>query len=112
MASTELLPTKRTLDDAVLPQPRRFKASDLPLSSTQRASIENLSNMIKKKGEFDILRKKIWSLYADSVSQITYLMSSDIAIMLYIGGGCIIHALSLTECQNRLYYIFDRSCGT
>ena len=72
MASTESLLRKRSLDDALLPQPRRFKASDLPLSSAQRASIDNLLHTIKKKGEFDALRKRVWSQYVDSVSVMAF----------------------------------------
>ena len=50
-------------------QPRkRFKTSDLPLSATQRSTIDELLHTIKKKGEYDTLRKKVWSNFVDSVS--------------------------------------------
>ena len=56
------------MEDAVLPQRRKLKTSDLPLSSAQRSSIDSLLHTIKKKGEFDNLRKRVWSQYAESVS--------------------------------------------
>lgn len=46
---------------------KRFKTSELPLTSTQRATIDSLLHTVKKKGEYDALRKKIWSQYASSV---------------------------------------------
>lgn len=50
-------------------QPRkRFKTSELPLSATQRSTIDELLHTIKKKGEYDTLRKKVWSEFVDSVS--------------------------------------------
>ncbi|KAL8736037.1 MAG: hypothetical protein Q9166_000599 [cf. Caloplaca sp. 2 TL-2023] len=51
-------------------QPRkRFKTSELPLSATQRSTIDGLLHTIKKKGEYDTLRKKVWSQFVDSVSK-------------------------------------------
>ncbi|KAL8645383.1 MAG: hypothetical protein Q9226_007332 [Calogaya cf. arnoldii] len=48
-------------------QPRkRFKTSELPLSATQRSTIDELLHTIKKKGEYDTLRKKVWSDFVDS----------------------------------------------
>lgn len=47
---------------------KRFKTSELPLTSTQRSTIDGLLHTIKKKGEYDALRKKVWSQYAESVS--------------------------------------------
>ena len=46
----------------------KVKTSDLPLSSAQRSTIDSLLHTIKKKGDYDALRKKVWSEYADSVS--------------------------------------------
>ena len=56
------------MEDAVLSTRPKFRAFDLPLSSAQRSSIDNLLHTIKKKGEFDTLRKRIWSDFAESVS--------------------------------------------
>lgn len=47
---------------------KRFKISELPLSSAQRSTIEGLLHTIKKKGEYDALRKQVWSQYVESVS--------------------------------------------
>lgn len=46
---------------------KRFKTSELPLNSAQRSGIDGLLHTIKKKGEYDELRKKVWSKYAESV---------------------------------------------
>ncbi|KAL8951432.1 MAG: hypothetical protein Q9222_002593 [Ikaeria aurantiellina] len=45
---------------------KRFKTSELPLNATQRSTIDGLLHTIKKKGEYDTLRKKVWSEFADS----------------------------------------------
>ncbi|KAL8833339.1 MAG: hypothetical protein Q9170_004328 [Blastenia crenularia] len=51
-------------------QPRkRFKTSELPLNATQRSTIDSLLHTIKKKGEFDALRKKVWSQFGQSNTQ-------------------------------------------
>ena len=48
--------------------PRKiFKISELPLNSTQRSTIDGLLHTIKKKGEYDTLRKRVWAQYMDSV---------------------------------------------
>ncbi|KAL8716083.1 MAG: hypothetical protein Q9225_006232 [Loekoesia sp. 1 TL-2023] len=50
-------------------QPRkRFKTSELPLNAGQRSTIDALLHTIKKKGEYDMLRKRVWAQFADSVS--------------------------------------------
>lgn len=67
MASIGSILSKHPVDDAILPQRKRLKASDLPLTSAQRSSIDNLLHTIKKKGAFDALRKKVWSQFDESV---------------------------------------------
>lgn len=57
------------LEEPAFIPPKRFKTSELPLSSTQRSTIDSLLHTIKKKGEYDALRKKVWSQYAESVSR-------------------------------------------
>lgn len=47
---------------------KKFKTSELPLNSAQRSGIDGLLHTLKKKGEYDALRKKVWSQYAESVS--------------------------------------------
>lgn len=56
------------LEESALAPRKRFKASDLPLNSTQRSTIDGLLHTIKKKGIYDTLRKQVWSQYAESVS--------------------------------------------
>ena len=64
----DIIHTARSREEEVFVPRKRFKASDLPLNSTQRSTIDSLLHTIKKKGEYDALRKKIWSEYAESVS--------------------------------------------
>ena len=54
-------------DDALLTR-KRFKASELPLRSSQRSIIDSILHTFKKKGEFDALRKQVWDEYSESVS--------------------------------------------
>lgn len=46
----------------------KFKVSELPLEAAQRSAIDGLVHTVKKRGEFDTLRKKVWAEYAESVS--------------------------------------------
>ena len=62
---------KPSLEDSVPPPRKKIRITDLPLNSAQRASIDNLLHTIKKKGEFDFVRKRVWSQYAESVSSRT-----------------------------------------
>ena len=68
MATSDLIPSIRPLEEEVFVPRKKFKTSDLPLNSTQRSTIDSLLHTIKKKGEYDALRKKVWSQYAESVS--------------------------------------------
>jgi hypothetical protein len=68
MATTDLIPTTRPHEGEVFVPRKKFKTSDLPLNSIQRSTIDSLLHTIKKKGEYDALRKKVWSQYAESVS--------------------------------------------
>ena len=49
---------------------RKFKASDLPLSSATRSAIESLAHTFKKKGGYDVLRKQVWEKFEASVRTI------------------------------------------
>ena len=51
-----------------LPPKKRFKVSELPLSSSQKAAIDGLLHTIKKKGLYDTVRKQVWAQYTESVS--------------------------------------------
>lgn len=50
------------------PVPRKFKASDLPLTSATRSAIEGLAHSFKKKGGYDAIRKQVWEKFEASVS--------------------------------------------
>ena len=68
MSATEVAVSKRPLEeDHHIPPPKRFKATELPLSPSQRSVIDGLLHTFKKKGEFDTLRKKVWNQYSESV---------------------------------------------
>ena len=79
--------------DSTVPLPKRFKTSELPLSVSQRTSIDNLLHTIKKKGEFDALRKKIWSLYTDSVSTVLADFNRKAKSMITTGRENCIHSI-------------------
>ena len=68
MSATEVAVGKRYLegDDHSLPR-KRFKATELPLSPSQRSVIDGILHTFKKKGEFDALRKQVWNQYSESV---------------------------------------------
>ena len=68
MATAAESPSKRALEEQVFVPRKRFKTSDLPLNATQRSTIDGLLHTIKKKGEYDTLRKQVWSQFAESVS--------------------------------------------
>lgn len=51
----------------VVPQPRKFKASELPLPSSTRSAIEDLAHSFKKKGGYDETRKNVWETFESSV---------------------------------------------
>ena len=55
------------VEERPIPSRKRFKVSELPLTSAQRSTVDGLLHTIKKKGEYDALRKKVWSQYVDSV---------------------------------------------
>ncbi|KAL8636430.1 MAG: hypothetical protein Q9228_006171 [Teloschistes exilis] len=57
-------PSEEEGDD--MPPRKRFKTSDLPLNATQRSAIDGLLHTFKKKGEYDVLRKKVWAQYLES----------------------------------------------
>lgn len=67
-ATLDAMASKHKLDEPALLPRKRFKASELPLTSTQRSSIDGLLHTIKKKGEYDSLRKLVWSQLEESVS--------------------------------------------
>ena len=69
-AAPEVMAEKRPFDavGGLESAPRKkFKVSELPLSSSQRAAIDGLVHTIKKKGFYDTLRKQVWAQYTESV---------------------------------------------
>jgi hypothetical protein len=54
-------------DDAEAFIRKRIKLSDLPITSSQRKDIDGLLQTFKKKGDFDKLRKQIFSEFTSSV---------------------------------------------
>ncbi|XXH00196.1 hypothetical protein Hte_006538 [Hypoxylon texense] len=64
MASAE--PTPVATNGAVTLAPRKFKASDLPLTSATRSAIEGLAHSFKKKGGYDAIRKQVWEKFEQS----------------------------------------------
>ena len=68
MASMDISSSlQQPAESSTLPARKKLKTSDLPLKSDQRASIDNLLNTIKRNGEFDVLRKKVWAQFVESV---------------------------------------------
>jgi hypothetical protein len=59
-SGTAALPT-------IAPTPRRFKASELPLTQSTRQAIEALAHNFKKKGGYDAIRKQVWDKFEASV---------------------------------------------
>lgn len=59
---------KMTDAPAIVPKPRKFKASELPLPSATRSAIEELAHAFKKKGGYDETRKTVWETFEASVS--------------------------------------------
>ena len=60
---------------------RSFKPSELPVTSSQRVSLDTLVNTLKRKGEFDALRKRVWADFFEGVrllpSSASYYPPSD-----------------------------------
>ena len=67
MASVDTIGSKHVLEDSDVVPRKRFKTSELPLNATQKSTIDGLLHTIKKKGEYDLLRKKVWSQFEESV---------------------------------------------
>lgn len=67
MASVDTIGSKHALDDPEILPRKRFKTSELPLNATQKSTIDGLLHTIKKKGEYDSLRKNVWSQFEESV---------------------------------------------
>lgn len=62
---------KRPSLDIETLQRKRFKADELPITSSQRAAIEHLLFAFKKKGGFDVVRKQVWAEFNEGVFEIS-----------------------------------------
>lgn len=67
MASVDTVGIKHAHEDPEFVTRKRFKTSELPINATQKSTIDGLLHTIKKKGEYDLLRKKVWSQFEESV---------------------------------------------
>jgi hypothetical protein len=67
--SAHLTGAKEEVDDGDFVR-KKLKLSDLPLGGTQRSTIDALLLTFKKSGEFDKLRKAVFSQFEQSVSYI------------------------------------------
>ena len=73
MTSVDTTGSKNALEDPELLPRKRFKTSELPLNATQKSTIDGLLHTIKKKGEYDLLRKQVWSQFEESVCLCSFL---------------------------------------
>ncbi|CAJ2507765.1 Uu.00g089510.m01.CDS01 [Anthostomella pinea] len=64
MAAAEQTPAPATGPAPLAP--RKFKASELPLSKATRSSVEGLAHSFKKKGGYDASRKQVWEKFEQS----------------------------------------------
>lgn len=67
MASVDTISHKHVLDGLEFLPRKRFKTSELPFNASQKSTIDGLLHTIKKKGEYDSLRKTVWSQFEESV---------------------------------------------
>jgi len=58
-----------------VPARPRLKASDLPLSSAVRNSIDGMVHTFKKQGNYDEIRKLVMQSFTDGVSVLVTLLS-------------------------------------
>ncbi|KAI9883490.1 MAG: hypothetical protein M1823_004736 [Watsoniomyces obsoletus] len=65
-------PKKGGLGDTSQKPRRKFKLSELPLSTASRSAIDGLVVTTKKKGDFDWLRKTVWSNLLESQAKAAF----------------------------------------
>ena len=86
MAAVDAIPAKRSLGDLADPElslHKRFKFSELPLTSNQKSAIDGLVHTIKKKGIYDKLRSQVWAQYLESVGLSTPIRRRQSLLTLY-----------------------------
>ena len=67
MATTDVPIWNGLPEDSQLAAKRSFKPADLPITPSQRTSLDALVNTLKRKGEFDALRKRVWADFSEGV---------------------------------------------
>ena len=67
-SDVEMTGMEREVIDMESLQRKKFKTSELPLSASKHATIDNLLVAFKKKGGFDSIRKKVWAEFNEDVS--------------------------------------------
>lgn len=73
MASVDIIGSKHALEDPEFIPRKRFKTSELPFNAAQKSTIDGLLHTIKKKGEYDSLRKKVWSQFEESAEKTAFI---------------------------------------
>lgn len=48
---------------------KKLKLSDLPISQAKRSAIDNLLHTFRKKGEYDAMRKSLFTQFEADVSE-------------------------------------------
>ncbi|KAI2295304.1 hypothetical protein LOZ03_001171 [Ophidiomyces ophidiicola] len=71
----EMIGAKRSHEETEDIHRKKFKASELPITSAQRNAIDNLLYSFKKKGGFDNARKKIWAEFNESEAKKSFIES-------------------------------------
>ena len=70
MAVVDSYMPKRAMEELEapdVPQRKRFKYTELPLSQSQKSTIDGLVHTMKKRGLYDDLRKKVYAQFENSV---------------------------------------------
>ena len=75
MAASATVSSYHGVDEPAFPARKRLKTSELPLNSAQRSSIDGLLHTMKKKGEYDTLRKQVWSQFTEDEEKAAFTKS-------------------------------------
>ncbi|KAI9816766.1 MAG: hypothetical protein M1827_001411 [Pycnora praestabilis] len=75
MVTADSVLGKRHSNDEHGTSRKRFKTSELPLSTQKRLAIDGLLHTFKKSGEFDQARKKVWAEFAESEAKVGFAKS-------------------------------------
>ncbi|KAE8352324.1 complex proteins associated with Set1p component shg1-domain-containing protein [Aspergillus coremiiformis] len=72
MSNVQSAGVKRPSVDIESLHRKKFKTEELPLSPAQYATIEDLLHAFKKKGGFDITRKKLWTEFEEGEGRVDF----------------------------------------